>query len=222
MEPWVWIVIAVVVLIIIALIIVAMRKNSASAKRERANELREKAQERDMHVREREAAAAKTAAEADAARAEAEKRAAEAKQRAIESDRLAQQAHAKNAEYQEARSDRDDLLRRADEMDPDADVRDGQYAGRHADAGTRDPRHADSPEHHARHEAGRQGLDPRDDRAAVPTDGRTVDGPSSPREALDPRGDRNGDGHVGVGERAHNKVDDVRGRRDVDGDGRRG
>lgn len=189
MEPWMWAVIAIVVLLVIVLLVMVMRKNSVASKRAQAAELRQKAQENDRAVREQEASAAKTQAAAQAAEAEAKHRAAEAQERALEAERLSAQAQDKGAAYHEARAERDGLLHRADEVDPDV----------------REPRH------------GAQGRDPRGVEAEDVRSRRTE------RPAAGQRGgDRDNDGRYEMTERAHDKLDDVRGRHDADRDGRRG
>ncbi len=110
----VWIVVAaVVVLALLAVIAMAMKKKRDEHNRGRANELREQAAAQSTGVQQREAEARQTEAEARRTQAEADQKAAEA-------ERLAAQASDKQSTAATYRQERDDNLRQADDLDPDA------------------------------------------------------------------------------------------------------
>ena len=110
----VWIVVAaVVVLALLAVIAMAMKKKRDEHNRGRANELREPAAAHSTGVQLRVAAARHPDAAARRAQAEADQKAAEA-------ERLAAQASDKQSTAATYRQERDDNLRQADDLDPDA------------------------------------------------------------------------------------------------------
>lgn len=136
----VWIVVAaVVVLALLAVIAMMMKKKRDERNRVRANELREQAAAQSTGVQQREAEARQTEAEARRAQAEADQKAAEA-------ERLAAQASDKQSTAATYRQERDENLRQADDLDPDAgkDKHDGDssndttyQAGEHRADGSR-------------------------------------------------------------------------------------
>jgi hypothetical protein len=115
MPSWlIWVIIAVVVVVAVAAIVAAGTRKKRERDRVRAGELRERAAAHEPGVLQREARARETEAEAAAARADAERKQAEA-------ERLAAEADERHHIAGEARSEHQEHLRRADEMDPDVD-----------------------------------------------------------------------------------------------------
>lgn len=116
MDTWIWITIAVIAaLLVIAALAWLITRQSRGSAHERAEairgDVRERASdfgERTAAVREREAEAQHTRAKADRLRAEAE---------SIEQD-----AHQRRAEVDAEREDYLESLRRADEIDPQAET----------------------------------------------------------------------------------------------------
>jgi uncharacterized protein HemX len=114
----VWIVVAVIaVLILVAILGVMMSRKKQEQNRTRAGELREQAAAQTTGVQQREAGARETEAQARQAQAEADQKAAQA-------ERLEAHASDKHSTAATYREDRDDNLRRADEVDPDTSNRD--------------------------------------------------------------------------------------------------
>lgn len=131
----VWIVVAVVVVAVVIGVIVWVTRSQSSRKvdrqREEAQDLRRRAE---AELKRREADAARVDAEARLAQADADARAAEAA-------RLQTEAHERDRDLAGERSEIDERLRRADEIDPDAGD-----ATRPADAPVaRDAAHRDLP-----------------------------------------------------------------------------
>lgn len=127
-ETVLWIVVALVVIaVIVAAAAIRSRKgHRVQVRREEASELRERAERDRLETQRREADAAKVDAQARLAQAEADSRAAEAAS-------LQVQAQERVSHAEESRSELEQKLRRADEVDPD--VPDPQ-AGSKAPAGT--------------------------------------------------------------------------------------
>ncbi|MGQ1836951.1 hypothetical protein ACT4S2_00645 [Kocuria turfanensis] len=173
MEPWIWIVLAIVVLalVILALVGAGKKKRDHQAaverqNRERAADLRARSQEQNLAAREQKA-------DAEAARAEAEKA-------RIEADRIEQDARRRAEEADRAREEAEAHRREAATLDPD---------GEHTDQTDRtqsDERSEGSHEGASRRERDLPGqgdsrLDDslRDERSAAP--GRTPDPEDRPR-----------------------------------------
>ena len=207
MQPiyW-WIIAVVVVLVIIWLVARAMSGRRAEQHREQAAEIRTDAQQHDRDFRERQAKADEADAQARRAQAEADEANAKARQLQTEAERRGESA-------EEVRSERDDRLRHADSLDPDVETdKDGNRVGTGA-AGNRaayGDRDAD----------GDVGLDDRLENRADSSVGRD-----------NPHHNDLGDGHDDAtwdgddrrsGDRLRGTADDVRGKRDTDGDGHRG
>ena len=129
-----WIVLAVVVIAIVAWLLVrSSRKRQEEEQRRQARSLRAQAAARNASVTrakdrasvtqqiasEARAEAEQTQAEAQQALEEAKARAAEAQQQAARAERLDQEAQSHQSSAGQVQSDRDDLLREADRVDPD-------------------------------------------------------------------------------------------------------
>ncbi|MET1154303.1 hypothetical protein [Arthrobacter sp.] len=126
----------VVILIIIGVIVFFAQKRNKKRKleeqeehRRQAAELRQGAQVSSVEAREREADAMQAQAEAQRADAEAER----AK---IEAERLRQDAERRQQDAQGIRQESEATLRKADELDPDINTKDGDSrSDRHHDGG---------------------------------------------------------------------------------------
>ncbi len=109
----VWIVVG--VLVVLALVAVAVKlsgRQKVDRQRAKAGEIRQQADSEESTVRRHEAEAAEQDALARQARAEADRKAAEAEKLQIQAEERAEQASGKRTEHQ-------DRLRVADEVDPD-------------------------------------------------------------------------------------------------------
>jgi biopolymer transport protein ExbB/TolQ len=112
----IWVIVAIVVaLVVIAALVALSRRASAKRddrKRERAGELREQAAATQEGIRRHQA-------EADAAEAQARQMRAEADRKLAEAKRLEVDARAKKSTLHEHVERRDEVLRQADDLDPD-------------------------------------------------------------------------------------------------------
>jgi len=123
MPQWlIWLIIAVVVIAIIIAVVAATRRRKQTVNRERAGELREQAAAQATGVQQRHAHAQETEAAAAAARAEADRKQAEAQRLEAEAEERRRTAEGYRSEHQET-------LQRADELDPDVNTRSDEYAG---------------------------------------------------------------------------------------------
>lgn len=121
----VWIVVAVlVVLAVIAVVVRLSGRRKLDRQRAKAGDIRQQAASEETTVRRHEAEAVEQDALARQARAEADRKAAEAEQLQLAAQERAEQASAKRTEHA-------DLLRSADEVDPD--MSDGAVGDAHAD-----------------------------------------------------------------------------------------
>ena len=163
-----WIVLAVVVIAIVAWLLVrSSRKRQEEEQRRQARSLRAQAAARNASVTrakdrasvtqqiasEAKAEAEQTQAQAQQALEEAKARAAEAQQKAARAERLDQEAQSHQSSAGEVQSDRDDLLREADRVDPDVPT--DERGQRVDDLGTH-------------HEPGKAGVAHTDDSLAGP------------------------------------------------------
>jgi hypothetical protein len=112
----IWIVVAVVVVVAAVVAAVALgRRQRVNRDRTRAEELRQQADSQASGLARHTALADETEASAAAARAEAERKQAEAA-------RLEAEANDRRSTLEEHRSMHEETLRRADEIDPDAEA----------------------------------------------------------------------------------------------------
>jgi flagellar biosynthesis/type III secretory pathway M-ring protein FliF/YscJ len=127
----IWLIVAIVVALIVIAALIALSKRMAARKddqhRERAGELREQAAATHQGIR-------KHQAEADAVDARAREMRAEADRKQAEAKRLEAEAQDKRSTLHEHVERRDEVLRQADDLDPDVET----------DAGDRDVRDTDS------------------------------------------------------------------------------
>lgn len=163
------IVIVIAIIVIIAVLMTSRRRREAHVESERrkAAELREDANQTDLARREREAEAARATAAAKQAEADA-------KQAQLESDRLARESASHQADAQQLRSDVDERLQKADEVDPDVHTDEGRHTA--SDDTVRDDRDATA----------------RDDRDATAPDDRDVTARERPIDPATPRRDETG------------------------------
>jgi hypothetical protein len=143
----VWIIVAIVVVLLIVAAVVAASRRAAAKKaerdRERAGELRAQAEATQQGIR-------KHQAESDAAEARAQEMRAQADRKVAEAKRLEAEAQDRRSTLHEHVERRDEVLRQADELDPDVDLEDEDRGADSGDVRAADDSESRSAGHHRR------------------------------------------------------------------------
>ncbi|MEO6018804.1 MAG: hypothetical protein ABIP45_00970 [Knoellia sp.] len=249
MDPIVWWIIgAVVLLLLIWLIVRSMGSRRAELHREEAAEIRTGAQEHDRDFRERQAQADEADAQARRAQAEADEANARARQLEAEAERRGESAdevrsvrdeHLQRADALDPDVETDKDGNRVGTRAADTAVGAGATGVTGAGGATGTSGYAAAREDAARNsergevtaEDARTASGDRDGDGDVGLDDRVENTADSSLGHDDPRRNDLGDGQDdatwdgderGFGDKLRDKVDDVRGNHDVDGDGHRG